>query len=59
MSIQKWEYSVIAFLQTSGTATSEIFNNMGNQGWELVSSVLLTKDGDSMSFQCAFKRPKH
>jgi hypothetical protein len=56
--MQQWEYSVSMVVQSTVQEANEALNNLGKQGWELVSCVLLGKQGELLELQYYFKRPK-
>jgi len=39
-----------------GTSSLQIFNELGEDGWELVNSTEYVKDGDTISVNYDFKR---
>jgi hypothetical protein len=52
MIVDEWEYYI---KKTYNTPTTEMFNELGNDGWELVGNEIL---GDSGAVLYFFKRPK-
>jgi len=61
MAIQKWEYRLVTFnfgssdpvVGTPGRNVLEFLNELGGEGWELVSTV----PSGSYTFTLYFKRP--
>lgn len=51
---QKWEYKV----EYHGTISEKKLNELGAEGWELVSTEISIKNGDSNVTSFYFKRSK-
>jgi hypothetical protein len=54
MGIQKWEYKIISAVCQSPETELKL-NQLGDEGWELVSS---SSQGNALMFGYVFKRPK-
>jgi hypothetical protein len=61
----QWEYKTIHVAPTAGSVfgtkkinPDELFNQMGDEGWELVNTISTTQGNSKLGFQAFFKRPK-
>lgn len=52
--MQKWEYHVLFLADTNRNSVGEEFNELGKEGWELVSAVPVSWG----AIEYVFKRPK-
>jgi len=56
MAEPQWEYTFVEF-SAFGKGEAKMLNDMGQRGWELVSSVTVTFLGCTVGFTHYFKRP--
>jgi hypothetical protein len=61
----QWEYKTVkidptvkSIFGTKGLDPDKVFNELGAEGWELVSTFNLTVAAGKVGIQAIFKRPK-